>query len=427
MAVIEEVTARASVVLGTLGRISDVEHEDLGQVLRTIVESAARTLKVPRVNVWLYDEERTRITCIEEYCDGSGARQIGNVLEARNYPHYFEALESLRNVTAIDAEGDIRTSELLADYLKPNRIGSMLDVPILQSGQVIGVVCHEHVGGARPFGAWERSFAGSIGDLVALALETRRRVQSEQDRCRLVERLGRLRGVESLGFLAAGVAHDFRNLLTVISAGADALHAGAGHDGVQAFDDVQVAVKRAKELCDLLLTYAGRTPASKQALSLVDVVSELSRLLRVRVPAKSSVTLEVEPNLPPVEGDPNELRQVVLNLIVNALDALLPSGCVQLRLRESAPPVDLDFDFRRGAASFVLLEVEDDGSGMSPETQARIFEPFFSTKPEGHGFGLSSVLGIVRGHEGALEVDSLLGRGTIVRVWVPVASLRKSS
>jgi len=409
-------------VLGTLGRISDVEHEDLDEVLRTIVESAARTLKVRRVNVWLYDEERTRITCIQEYWDGCGARQIGKVLEASNYPHDFQALESLRNVTAIDAEGDIRTSELLADYLRPNGIGSMLDVPLLQSGQVIGVVCHEHVGGARPFGAWERAFAGSIGDLVALALETRRRMQAEHERSRLIERLARLRGVESLGFLAAGVAHDFRNLLMVVSASADELHADSGRRGDQAYADVCIAVKRAKDLCDLLLTYAGRTPTSKQAVSLVEVVAELARLLRVRLPAQSSLSFEAEAGLPPVEGDATALRQVALNLIVNALDALPPSGgCVKLRLARTSPPVDIAFDFRRGATTFVLFEVEDDGTGMSPETQARMFEPFFTTKPDGHGFGLASVLGIVRSHEGALEVDSMLGRGTVLRVWLPVA------
>jgi two-component system, cell cycle sensor histidine kinase and response regulator CckA len=409
-------------VLGTLGRISDLEHEDLDEVLRTIVESAARTLKVPRVNVWLYDQERTRITCIQEYCEGSSARQIGSVLEAKNYPHYFEALESLRNVTAIDAEGDIRTSELLVDYLRPNGIGSMLDVPILRSGQVIGVVCHEHVGGARPFGAWERAFAGSIGDLVALALETQRRLEAEHERSRLIERLARLRGVESLGFLAAGVAHDFRNLLMVVSASAEALHTDAGRGGDQAYADVQIAVKRAKDLCDLLLTYSGRTPASKQTVSLVEVASELARLLRVRLPDQSSLTLEAEANLPAVEGDATALRQVVLNLIVNAFDALRPSGgCVKLRLTQTPPPVDIDFDFRRGAPTFVLFEVEDDGIGMAPETRARMFEPFFTTKPDGHGFGLASVLGIVRSHEGALEVDSMLGRGTIVRVWIPVA------
>lgn len=412
-------------MLGTLGRISDVEHENLDEVLRTIVESAARTLKVPRVSVWLHDEGRTGITCIQEHNDGSGTRQLGNVLLAKNYPHYFEALESLRNVTAIDAEGDVRTSELLADYLKPNGIGSMLDVPILRSGQVIGVVCHEHVGKARPFGAWERSFAGSIGDLVALALETQRRVQAEQERSRLIERLGRLRGVESLGFLAAGVAHDFRNLLMVVSAGAETLHENAGSSGDQSYEDLQVAVKRAKDLCDLLLTYAGRTPTSKQPVSLAGIVQELARLLRVRLPAQSTLNLELEENLPPVEGDATALRQVVLNLIVNGLDALSQNGgCVKLRLRETPPPVDLAFDFRRGAAAFVLFEVEDDGTGMSPETQARIFEPFFTTKPDGHGFGLASVLGIVRGHEGALEVDSMLGRGTVLRVWIPVARAR---
>ncbi|HEX6763967.1 MAG TPA: GAF domain-containing protein, partial [Polyangiaceae bacterium] len=135
-----------SAVLGALGRIADVEQQRLDDVLSTITESAARTLEVARVNIWLYDDARTRIECIEGYDQASNQHERGAVLLAEKYPHYFAALERLRSVTAMDVETDPRTQELLESYLVPLGIGSMLDVPILRSGHVVGVICHEHVG-----------------------------------------------------------------------------------------------------------------------------------------------------------------------------------------------------------------------------------------------------------------------------------------
>jgi GAF domain-containing protein len=217
-----EESGRVSAVLGTLGRIADVEHRRLEEVLGTITETAAQTLGVARVNIWLYDAAGSRIECIEAYDRQTNGHERGAVLVADQYPSYFAALERLRSVTAMDVGSDPRTKELLESYLVPHGITSMLDVPILRSGHVIGVVCHEHVGPPRTFPSWERAFAGSIGDLVALALETERRVEVEQERRRLVERLAQTHRLESLGFLAAGIAHDVRNFLTIVTGNADA-------------------------------------------------------------------------------------------------------------------------------------------------------------------------------------------------------------
>jgi signal transduction histidine kinase len=126
-----------------------------------------------------------------------------------------------------------------------------------------------------------------------------------------------------------------------------------------------------------------------------------------------------------LQGDATELGRVVLNLLVNALDAVESrGGVVHVSLREAKPQreagTSADFyDFRDKAGRALLLEVRDDGVGMSADTRRNIFQPFFSTKADGHGFGLSTVLGTVRGHAGALEVESALGRGTTFRIWFP--------
>jgi signal transduction histidine kinase len=418
----QEETGRASFVLGALGRIADVEHGRVEDVLAMITETAAQTLDIARVNIWLYNAERTQIECIEAYDRASNRHERGATLAAAKYPSYFSALDCLRNVTAMDVATDPRTQELLDNYLIPNRIGSMLDVPLLRSGHVIGVVCHEHVGAPRAFFQWERFFAGSIGDLVSLALETERRVLVERERTKLVEQLARAKRVEGLGFLAAGVAHDVRNLLQIVTGSADVLGRDASGAAKIAVEDIGEAVRRAKELCDSLLTYAGHSERRKTPVSVGTLVTETERLLRSRIPPGVKLEVDLSAKAPDVLGDSTSIRQVLVNLVINAFDALAArGGTIRVRVAPGEPPNDHVFDFREGSRPSLMLEVEDDGPGMSPETQARIFDPFFTTKADGHGFGLAAVLGITRSHAGALAVESELGRGTALRVWLPLA------
>src|SRR5262249_48791558 len=145
----------------------DVEIRSVDDILRSITETAARTLSVARVNVWLFDADHGRIRCVEGFDARLGTHESGEVLEASDYPSYFSALELLRNIAAMDAEHDLRTAELTDSYLKPHGITTILDVPLLHSGHVIGVVCHEHIGPARKWTQTDRLFAGSVGDLVA--------------------------------------------------------------------------------------------------------------------------------------------------------------------------------------------------------------------------------------------------------------------
>ena len=416
-------------VLGALSRSADVGSRTPREILAQVTETAAATLRVQRVNVWLYDQDRTRVECIEAYDAREGAHSRGDVLLAKEYPHYFVALEALRSIAAVDAENDTRTSELREQYLRPKGITTMLDVPLLQSGRVVGVVCHEHVGSPRVFSATDRLFAGSIGDLVALVLSTNERAALERANARLVERIARTERVESLGWLAGSIAHDFKNWMLVTALNVEMLQ-GIVADRAQATElvrDIGEITRRAVELCDQLLTYSGREPSERRAVDLGALSADLVRLLQARVPEGASLGVVRGSEGEIVSGDPTQLRQLVLNLILNALDALPERGehgSVVVRLAREAPPVELaqsgdGFDFRSSGGEFVLLEVRDDGVGMTQETLARVFEPFFTTKANGHGFGLAAAIGIVRGHAGALHIESERGVGTRVRVWLP--------
>jgi two-component system, cell cycle sensor histidine kinase and response regulator CckA len=410
-------------VLGALGRSADVGRRSMEDILRSVAEAASRTLQVARVNVWLYDVERTRVRCIEAYDARTGAHTNGEELLASDYPRYFAALDRLRNIAALNAEHDSRTQEL-SDYLARHGVTTMLDVPILNSGRVAGVVCHEHVGSPRTFSSTDRLFAGSIGDLLALVLEANERLAVENTNARLAERISRMERVESLGWLAGSIAHDFRNLLFVMSANAELLveQLGPTGDSTETALEIKQTAQRAAELCEQLLTYSGQRELVAQRVNLGDLAEEITRLLRPRVPEGATLRAQTGGELL-VLGDPTQLRQVLLNLVLNGLDALAPGrGSVIVRVAAEQPArADCSdgYDFRRSEGAMVLLEVTDDGSGMTSETRRRLFEPFFTTKSAGHGFGLSAALGIVRTHCGLLHVETRTGGGTRIRVWLP--------
>lgn len=411
-------------VLGMLARGADVRTKSVDDIFYGITETAARTLQVARASIWLFDEGRTQISCVEGYDARTGTHGSGEVLKAQDYPSYFSALEVLRNIAAMDAEHDPRTEELTARYLKPHGITTMLDVPILNSGRVIGVVCHEHIGPRRKWTEVDRLFAGSVGDLVALVLETQQHAELERQQALLKERLVRTERLESMGFLAASIAHDFRNLLTAVFAHGQILveELPAGPHSLSA-RDIMEAAERARDLCDRLLIYAGKKPCELGSVALGEIATETARVLRARVPSQVKLELDIAGSLPPVQGDTTEVRRAVLNLLVNALDAVQShGGSVRVSVRADAPTMMSEsdsYDFRDGGGPAVLLEVSDDGVGMSAETRRGIFQPFFSTKADGHGFGLATVLGTVRSHAGAIEVESELGAGTTFRLWFP--------
>ncbi len=171
---------RQNEVLLELAKSEAIEAGDLDAILIKITEAATRTLGVERANIWLYDEARTRIHCIEQYEAGTGKHSDGAELSASDYPTYFKALENERIIAAHDAATDPRTSEFDETYLKPLGITSMLDAPVRLKGRMIGLICHEHMGPQRTWTLEEQNFAGSVADLLSLALEARERKRVEK-------------------------------------------------------------------------------------------------------------------------------------------------------------------------------------------------------------------------------------------------------
>ncbi|HEX6244573.1 MAG TPA: ATP-binding protein, partial [Polyangiales bacterium] len=249
------------------------------------------------------------------------------------------------------------------------------------------------------------------------------------ERRQLEKRLAESQRVEGLGLLAGGIAHDFNNLLVGVMGNADlALLAVEPEASAHKFlGRIRTAAQRLADLAHQMLTYSGRKPTSVKAVDLGAVIREMLELIASSIPPNVQVDLTLPEGLPPVAGDSAQLGQVIVNLVMNAAEAIgaLP-GAIRVAARreflDSARTASLTLRSVRGALDHVCLEVWDDGPGMDEATRARIFDPFFTTKgARGRGLGLASVIGIVRAHQGALQVDSARGEGARVRVWLPLA------
>jgi signal transduction histidine kinase len=299
---------------------------------------------------------------------------------------------------------------------------------MLRSGRVIGVVCHEHGGAPRSFSQSDRLFAGSIGDLVAFVLETAQSVELQREQSRMREGVARMVQLQSLGWLAAGVAHDFRNLLMVVGANTELLDRNLCEDEEARSwtAAIQAAVGQAAELCQRLQAYAGRAPRKAELNRIDEVLADTFVAFRARLPKSVEFQLRVSSPLSVARLDAVEIRRAIMNLLVNALEALPPGGgTIEATVREAEPPakdVQLGYDFRRAPGPCLLVEVADTGPGLDPKALARVCEPFFTTKAEGSGLGLATVLGTVRDHHGVFSVDGGRGRGARFRIWLPVAT-----
>ncbi|MEI7643280.1 MAG: ATP-binding protein [Chloroflexales bacterium] len=244
----------------------------------------------------------------------------------------------------------------------------------------------------------------------------------------LERKLVEMQRVESLGMLASGIAHDFNNILASVLA-----YTEMAQESVHADSNVQGQLMRAISgihqaagLIQQLLTYAGKGKIRIGPVALNPVVQELIDLLRGSFIRSIEIYLEFAVALPPVLGDSTQIRQVVLNLLTNAAEAIgdkpgqitVTTSLVELTpaLRET-----LVFGAEAAPGPHACLRICDTGSGMEPATLAKIFDPFFTTKVAGRGLGLASVLGIVRQHQGALQVTSVVGQGTTFEIFLPVA------
>ncbi len=268
---------------------------------------------------------------------------------------------------------------------------------------------------------------GSVDGVVILFRDRTAEVRFDEERLTAQRRMEEAQRLESLGVLAGGIAHDLNNLLTVVTAHVGLARAseGATPDETEAsLTHIEAAAERAGQLCGAMLAYAGRGRQLRQAVDLSTFVQQTVDLLKITTRANVKLSLELADDLPLVYMDPSQIQQVLMNLVINATDAIGDTpGSVTVRTAvadiEPAALQGSGFELDHSPGRYVELAVVDNGPGIPVELHSRIFEPFFSTKSHGRGLGLAAVRGIVKQHGAVLLLDSAEGRGTTVRVLLP--------
>jgi len=372
----------------------------------------AAALRVRRVGIWVGNDDWSCIESRLVFDAETQAFSSGHVIDLSAAPAYSAALRSRRTVVASDARSDPNTREL-ADYLQANDIHAMLDSPIFQDGKFYGVVCHEHVAQPRVWSKADADFAGSVADMIGLYLAQHAAHVITAELLEARAALEQTRVMESLGRMAAGVAHDFNNVLAAIGLKNELLarRSEPGSFAATTAAEVVPLVDQGARIVKQLLTFAREGPPSKEVVDLGSIVRGMQPVLAAMARDEITIAYEVSPSPVNVRIDRSRAEQVLMNLAVNARDAMLGGGTLTVSVSDDP------------GAHRAILRVTDTGVGMDDATRSRIFEPFFTTKTSGNGvgLGLATVYGIVTESGGRIDVASALSEGTTFTIRLPLA------
>jgi signal transduction histidine kinase len=376
---------------------------------RVACEQSARTLGVERVSVWMLNSARDSLQCTLRYTLSTNSLSEGGSISAASAPEYFAAVLSRRVVVVPDAYHDPITS-VLGKYLIESQVGALLDVPIYRDGVVVGVVCHEHVGGTRKWSEGEASFASAVADMLTILIDQAERAELRAAIDAQLQLEAQGQKMQALVKLARVVTHDLSNLLTIATLRADTLSKekdidAASHDISQVLSYGNQLLRHLKDFC------AERVPTGE--VHVLDALRHLEPVIQAMLGKDIKFELTV-PDRDVVLGFSRiEFEQVVMNLVGNARDAI--TGEVKIST----------LVWCEGGSLY--MDVVDNGRGMPPATRDRLFEPFYSTK-EGHtGIGLAAVYGIVRRANGEIDVISALGEGTTFHLAFPIKDTSQES
>lgn len=409
---------RQSASLNEIARNRAIADGCIEDAFRLIARAASEALRVARTGIWMLDHAQGVLRPMTIWSDGGGWIENVPPVEMSACPRYIAALNDARGLAVRDARADPRTSELLA-YLEANGIAAMLDAPVRVHGEVVGVVCNEHVGAEREWTPDERQFAASLGDLAALALQTRER----NDVIRTLEKARNAAETASRAksnFLA-NMSHELRTPLNAIIGFSEMMDAQMlgplGNAQYKSYAKDILGSGRhllsiITTILDMAKAEAGQVGFTEEPVELGSLLDETRRMVALQAEAKS-IAIEIARGAKPrVKADRQLLRQAVLNVLANAVKFTPQGGRVDLHVGQEAD-------------SSVAVIVRDTGIGMRAEDIPRAFEPFaqvdadLDRRFEGTGLGLPLAKRYVEKHGGLIRVDSRPGHGTEMRIILP--------
>lgn len=382
-----------------------------------LAEIAARALNVERVGVWILADEGRVLRC--RYLLQFSSQQVfqGAVLRAQDFPTYFQALEQRRTIAAEDALGATTTGELREPYLEPLGIASLLDAPIYVGGKVAGVVCHEHIGAPRTWSEGESDFAAAVADTIARVYGEYEHRHAETALESYQRQLMELHRMEALGRMAAGIAHDFRGIVSIALGFTELIRRvpnlapQADHYAQRVID----ALQRGQSLTQEIMNFGKDDPVSPRVLDIGATLSKCSHMFRVLLGASIRLRVRGSGPVSRVFMDAAQFERMMLNLVLNARDAMPSGGDLDIEYQDA---IIGDADDEN--ATYVAIYVRDTGAGMDEMTRMNAFKPFFTTKGDrGTGLGLVIVDQIVARTGGRVKIDSEVGRGTTIQIYLP--------
>ena len=406
--------ARYGEHLAQFGRLA-VDLRDPQVLLDEVPAIAAQALQVDVAMVLLLEADRLHFRVASAVGALQGEGSGGLVLNRPDTPQGFVLAEE-HPVIVDDYRSEYRFVVPPA-FLKAG-LASGLAVRLMDRGKVIGALAVRSRE-ARRFGDDEVRFLQSLSNMLATSLQ---RAQSE-------EALNHAQRLESVGQLTGGIAHDFNNLLAVIQGNLQVLEelpALAGHAwGQHLVDAATRATKRGAELTGKLLAFSRRQVLQPNPVDVSLLLNSLADMLRRTLDQRIRIEVEVPPACPPVLADPGQLESALLNIAINARDAMPDGGSLRFRAQACATlPHSIRDEPDAPSApdeGFVAISITDTGGGMPDEVKERAFEPFFTTKEAGRGtgLGLSTVYGFVKQSKGAIAIDSMSGAGTTLTLYIP--------
>jgi DNA-binding LacI/PurR family transcriptional regulator/signal transduction histidine kinase len=339
----------------------------------------------------------------------------------------LECIAAVHDGKAMDAKRTrYHARSIVPPFLQGEKRMSYVVIPLSSGSDRLGVIGLE-LGAANLYYEILREHMSSYLKSIAIFQNRVEALMAEADKQRREIEMQHRQKLESLGVLAGGIAHDFNNMLSAMAGNLDTALLDLEDNRIQSEPIVEckAVVKHASLLCRQLLAYSGKGQFLVKRLNINDLLNELRDLLNVSVAKRATLLFELDEQLPDIEGDVAQINQVFVNLVINAAEAAGQGGGKVLvrtatRFLEASYFDDNIVGAKLASDSYVYTEVSDTGTGIPPEIKDKIFDPFFTTKFTGRGLGLAAVLGIVRGHKGAVKVHSTKGVGTRFEVVFPI-------
>ena len=305
-------------------------------------------------------------------------------------------------------------------------VSSILAVPMREGSRLIGYVGFPSPGAGRQ---WQADDLAALKTLSGILLSAITRKRNEDEKERLQEQLAHSQKMEAVGKLSGGIAHDFNNMLLPIIGYSDMLLDSMEEEDPRVNDltEIRKAADRAASLTRQLLAFSRKQVISKSIFDLNEAITDMEKMLRRIIGEDVQLITELDEGTAPVRADIGQIEQVLMNLVINARDAMPEGGAIKLHAGNHTGPEEVKLIAGKPSGDYVYIEVKDSGTGMDAELISRIFEPFYTTKGlDGTGLGLAVVYGIIEQHDGGIDVQSTLGEGTTFRIYLPTATAEQA-